>query len=92
MGAARFSSRLIWLLLADAAILYCGVILAMYLRLGMAGSENELDNKNGWIKIAVVATVAAVGFFGTACVFRVPPAIAIAGWVKAKMIGSGREV
>ncbi|HQZ96595.1 MAG TPA: TIGR03013 family PEP-CTERM/XrtA system glycosyltransferase [Pyrinomonadaceae bacterium] len=57
MGAARFSSRLIWLLLADAAILYCGVILAMYLRLGMAGSENELDNKNGWIKIAVATFV-----------------------------------
>ncbi|MBK6589226.1 MAG: TIGR03013 family PEP-CTERM/XrtA system glycosyltransferase [Acidobacteria bacterium] len=57
MGAARFSSRLIWLLLADAAILYCGVILAMYLRFGMAGSENELDNKNGWIKIAVATFV-----------------------------------
>ena len=57
MSATRFSSRLLWLLLADAAILYSGVILAMYLRLGMAGSENELDNKNGWLKIALATCV-----------------------------------
>lgn len=57
MSATRFSSRLIWLLMADAAILYCGVILALYLRLGLAGSENELDNKNGWIKIGVATLV-----------------------------------
>ncbi|MFT3746441.1 MAG: TIGR03013 family PEP-CTERM/XrtA system glycosyltransferase [Pyrinomonadaceae bacterium] len=57
MSATRFSSRLIWLLMADAAILYCGVILALYLRLGIAGSENELDNKNGWIKIGVATLV-----------------------------------
>lgn len=43
--------------MADAAILYCGVILALYLRLGLAGSENELDNKNGWIKIGVATMV-----------------------------------
>lgn len=43
--------------MADAAILYCGVILALYLRLGLAGSENELDNKNGWIKIGVATLV-----------------------------------
>ena len=57
MGSARFSSRIFFLLLADAAILYCGVILALYLRLGLAGSENELDNKNGWVKIAVATFV-----------------------------------
>ncbi|CAN5459485.1 TIGR03013 family PEP-CTERM/XrtA system glycosyltransferase [soil metagenome] len=38
-------------------MLYGGVILAMYLRLGMAGSEHELDSKNGWLKIAFVASV-----------------------------------
>lgn len=57
MGAARFSSRLFWLLLADAAIIYCGVILALYLRLGIAGSENELNAKNGWLKIALATFV-----------------------------------
>ncbi len=57
MGAARFNSRLFWLLLADAAIIYCGVVLAMYLRLGLSGSENELDNKNGWLKVALASGV-----------------------------------
>ncbi len=45
------------MILADAAILYGGVILAMYLRLGLSGSENELDTKNGWMKIALVSGV-----------------------------------
>lgn len=60
MSAARFSPRKLWLLLADAAILYVGVILAMYLRLGFAGSENELNNKNGWLKIALASVVCLV--------------------------------
>jgi sugar transferase (PEP-CTERM system associated) len=53
MGAARFSSRLFWLLLADTAIIYCGVVLALYLRVGFENAENELDGKNGWLKIAL---------------------------------------
>ena len=57
MSATRFSARIFWLILADAAILYLGVILAMYLRLGTAGSAYELDEKNGWVKIAVASAV-----------------------------------
>ena len=57
MGASRFSPRIFWLILADAAILYGGVILALYLRLGIVGSENELDAKNGWMKIALASGV-----------------------------------
>lgn len=57
MSATRFSPRLIWLLLADAAILYGGVILAMYLRLGFTGSDYELNEKNGWLKIGLAASV-----------------------------------
>lgn len=45
------------MILADAAILYGGVILAMYLRLGLAGSANELNAKNGWLKIALASAV-----------------------------------
>jgi len=55
--ASRFSPRLLWLLLADAAILYGGIILAMYLRLGFTGTENELDTKNGWVKILLASSV-----------------------------------
>jgi sugar transferase (PEP-CTERM system associated) len=57
MRSSRFSPRIFWLILADAAILYSGVILAMYLRLGFAGSGNELNEKNGWIKIAFASGV-----------------------------------
>ena len=57
MSATRFSPRLLWLILADAAIIYGGVILATYLRLGFAGTENELSLKNGWLKIALAAAV-----------------------------------
>lgn len=55
--ASRFSPRIFWLLLADAAILYGGIILAMYLRLGFAGTENELTAKNGWVKILLASSV-----------------------------------
>jgi sugar transferase (PEP-CTERM system associated) len=57
MSATRFSPRIISLLIADAAILYAGVILAMYLRLGFSGSEHELNSKNGWLKIGLAAAV-----------------------------------
>ncbi|MGE3465730.1 MAG: TIGR03013 family XrtA/PEP-CTERM system glycosyltransferase [Pyrinomonadaceae bacterium] len=57
MAGTRFSPRLFWLIVADAAILYGGIMLAIYLRLGLAGTENELNNKNGWLKIGLAATV-----------------------------------
>lgn len=57
MGAARFSPRILWLILADAAILYGGVILAMHIRLGSAGTLNELTYRNGWIKIGLASSV-----------------------------------
>ncbi|MEO7658162.1 MAG: TIGR03013 family XrtA/PEP-CTERM system glycosyltransferase [Pyrinomonadaceae bacterium] len=57
MNASRFSPRIFWLILADAAIVYGGVILAMYLRLGFSGTQNELSVKNGWFKIAFATAV-----------------------------------
>ncbi len=59
MSTTRFSRRLFWLLGADAAIVYGGVILALYLRLGLSGADNELNVKNGWIKITL-ATIACL--------------------------------
>lgn len=57
MSAARLSPRTFGLISADAVILYTGVMLALYLRLGIAGSANELDAKNGWLKIALASAV-----------------------------------
>ena len=56
MGS-RFSKRIFWLLLADAAILYCGVIAAMYARLGVSGASYQLSANNGWIKIGFATAV-----------------------------------
>lgn len=55
MDATRFSPRIIWLILADAAIIYGGVILAMYIRLGFDGSEYQLNGNYGWYKIALAS-------------------------------------
>src|SRR4051812_34714806 len=59
MNAARFTVRKFFLLQADAAIIFGGVMLAMYLRLGVEGSANELNAKNGWLKISL-ATCASL--------------------------------
>jgi len=57
MGGRKFSIRTIGLLLADAAIIYGGVILALYLRLGVEGMSHELNDKNGWLKITLATSV-----------------------------------
>jgi sugar transferase (PEP-CTERM system associated) len=53
MNATKFSPRTIWLIFADSAIIYGGIILALYLRLGFEGSAYELTEKNGWYKIGL---------------------------------------
>lgn len=60
MNANKFSLRTIGLLLADAAIIYGGIVLALYLRLGIEGSEYQLGERNGWLKIALATTVCAL--------------------------------
>jgi sugar transferase (PEP-CTERM system associated) len=55
MRPGQFNLRIFWLIAADAAIIYGGVILAMYLRLGMDGPQYELGEKNGWVRISLVS-------------------------------------
>lgn len=57
MSARKFSSRTVGLLVADAAIVYGGIILAMWIRLGVDGSAYQLNENNGWYKIGLAATV-----------------------------------
>jgi sugar transferase (PEP-CTERM system associated) len=57
MNPARFTLRKFFLLLADVAILYSGVFLAMYVRLGLENTLNELNVKNGWLKITLASGV-----------------------------------
>ena len=56
MNGTRITPRTIWIILADAAIIYGGVVLALYLRLGSTGSDYELNERNGWLKI-ILATL-----------------------------------
>ncbi len=60
MGSSRFSPRIFWLLLADAAILYSGVIIAMYIRLGSEATAHELVSRNGWAKIGIASVVCLI--------------------------------
>ncbi|MGI8670021.1 MAG: TIGR03013 family XrtA/PEP-CTERM system glycosyltransferase [Aridibacter sp.] len=57
MIGTKFSSRTIGLIFADIAIIYGGIILALYLRLGITGSEYQLSENNGWSKIAFATAV-----------------------------------
>lgn len=63
MRVGRLSPRTFSLILADAAIIYGGVILAMYLRLGLDGPIYELNEKNGWLKIALVSIFCIVNLY-----------------------------
>ena len=53
----RFSPRTIWLIFADTAIIYGGFVFGMYLRVGIEGSDYELNEKNGWLKIALATII-----------------------------------
>lgn len=57
MNGRKFSLRTIGLLIADAAIVYGGVVLALYIRLGVSGSSYQLNENNGWMKIALATSV-----------------------------------
>lgn len=63
MSAARFSPRTIWIVLADTAIIYGGVILALYVRLGFTGAEFQLYDNNGWLKIGLATSVCLVNLY-----------------------------
>ena len=57
MNGNRFSLRTIGLLFADATIIYGGIILALYIRVGLTGVDFELNERNGWMKTALAALV-----------------------------------
>ena len=57
MNGSRFSSRTLGLILADVAITYGGIVLALYLRVGLTGADYELNERNGWMKITLATLV-----------------------------------
>lgn len=63
MNGTKFSTRTIWLIFADAAIIYGGIALALYLRLGFEGSEYQLSENNGWLKVALATCVCLLNLY-----------------------------
>ena len=63
MSGTKLSPRTIGLILADAAIVYGGVVLALYLRLGTEGSIYELNDKNGWYKIIIAVLICLLNLY-----------------------------
>ncbi len=57
MSKTGLSPRVFWLLLADTAMIYGGIMLALYIRLGWVGAEYQLNERNGWLKIALATVV-----------------------------------
>lgn len=49
--------------MADTAIVYGGIVLALYLRLGIEGSVNELNVRNGWLKITLITLVCLLNLY-----------------------------
>jgi sugar transferase (PEP-CTERM system associated) len=62
LRAARLNARTVLLLLAEATLLFGGLIIAVYLRLGSVDAEDELIQHHGFFK-AGVATVFCLGAF-----------------------------
>lgn len=63
MNGTRITLRTVWIILADAAIIYGGIVLALYLRLGQIGSTNELNERNGWQKIILATLLCLLIFY-----------------------------
>jgi sugar transferase (PEP-CTERM system associated) len=59
----RFSSRTIWLILADFAIIFGGIVLALVLRLTFEGTEYQLNENNGWSKVVLATLVCLVALY-----------------------------
>lgn len=52
--------RVIGLLIAEALLIYGGIVLAVYFRVGLVGMEFELDSKNGWEKAGLATLICVV--------------------------------
>ncbi len=57
MSGTRLSPRTVWLILADTAFIYGGIVLAIYLRLGLSGADYQLNENDGWYKVGLATFV-----------------------------------
>ncbi len=59
MKASKLSPRIVWLITADAAMIFSGIMLALYLRLGISGAAFQIEENNA-IPKTVLATAACL--------------------------------
>src|SRR5437879_9749159 len=63
MNASRQKARTILLLLVEAMLLFGGLIVAVYVRLGVADAEDALINRNGFYKAALATVFCLTSFY-----------------------------
>jgi sugar transferase (PEP-CTERM system associated) len=61
--AGRQSERTVLLVLVEALLLFGGLIVAVYIRMGVADSEFELINKHGYYKAALATAFCLTSFY-----------------------------
>lgn len=63
MKPSRFNARTIFLLLVEAMLLFSGLIVAVYLRLGAVEAEDALIVRNGFYKAALATIFCLASFY-----------------------------
>src|ERR1041385_6474270 len=63
MKASRFNARTVLLLLVEAMLLFSGLIVAVYLRLGAVEAEDALILRNGFYKAALATIFCLASFY-----------------------------
>src|SRR5713226_6555593 len=63
MKASRFNGRMILLLLAEALLLFGGLIVAVYVRLGAIDAEDALITRHGFYKAALATVFCLAAFY-----------------------------
>jgi len=60
---SRFNGRMLLLLLAEAMLLFGGLIVAVYVRLGAVDAEETLLQRNGFYKAALATVFCLASFY-----------------------------
>lgn len=63
MSPSRLNQRTVLLLLSEAMLLFGGMVLAVYLRMGILDSEYELIHRNGFYKAALATIFCLAAFY-----------------------------
>src|SRR5436305_15150209 len=63
MKSSRLNARTILLLLVEAMLLFGGLIIAVYVRMGAADAEDALINRNGFYKAALATVFCLTAFY-----------------------------